>query len=111
MVSEALKEEKEALKGIRVALHLNMAICHLKLKQPNLAIKDCEEVCVCVCVHTYIHVYSLEGGDCRIAILLNPLYIKALGTFSFSLGSEVRPEQCEGILQKRPGEYQMHGGS
>ncbi len=38
------KEDKEALKGLRLALHLNLAACHLKMSEPSLAIKECEEV-------------------------------------------------------------------
>ena len=44
------EEEVGVVKGVRVALHLNLAACHLKLKEPSLALKECEEVCVCVCV-------------------------------------------------------------
>ena len=36
-------EEKEDLKDLRVVFHLNMAACHLKLGEPSLAIKECEE--------------------------------------------------------------------
>ncbi len=39
------EETKEAAKPLRVALHLNIAACHLKLDAPNDAIKECEEVC------------------------------------------------------------------
>lgn len=37
-------EEKEAVKILRIALHLNQAACHLKLNEPSLALKECEEV-------------------------------------------------------------------
>lgn len=37
-------EEKEAVKALRIALHLNQAACHLKLSEPSLALKECEEV-------------------------------------------------------------------
>ena len=38
-------EEKESVKPLRIALHLNQAACHLKLNEPSLALKECEEVC------------------------------------------------------------------
>lgn len=37
-------EEKETVKALRIALHLNQAACHLKLNEPSLALKECEEV-------------------------------------------------------------------
>ena len=43
-------EEKEAVKALRIALHLNQAACHLKLSEPSLALKECEEV---QCRNTY----------------------------------------------------------
>ena len=44
------EEEKEVVRALRLALHLNQAACHLKLNEPSLAIKECEEVGLCVCV-------------------------------------------------------------
>lgn len=38
------EEEKEALRDVCVALHLNLAACHLKQSEPSLAISECEEV-------------------------------------------------------------------
>ena len=35
----------DSAKVMQVALHLNQAACHLKLSEPSLAIKECEEVC------------------------------------------------------------------
>lgn len=39
-------EEKEVVKTLRIALHLNQAACHLKLNEPSLALKECEEVMI-----------------------------------------------------------------
>ena len=52
-------EEKEAVKALRIALHLNQAACHLKLNEPSLALKECEEVSVYIHVHTCTHMYTL----------------------------------------------------
>ena len=38
------EETKEEAKPLRVALHLNLAACHLKLRDPTAAIKECDEV-------------------------------------------------------------------
>ena len=38
------EDVKEQAKPMRVALHLNMAACHLKLEELNEAIKECNEV-------------------------------------------------------------------
>lgn len=38
------EDVKEQAKPVRVALHLNLAACHLKLKEAAEALKECEEV-------------------------------------------------------------------
>ena len=38
------EDVKEQAKPMRVALHLNIAACHLKLNEPKEALKECEEV-------------------------------------------------------------------
>ena len=40
------KEEKEATKGVRILLLLNMAACYLKLEKCDEANQQCEKVCV-----------------------------------------------------------------
>lgn len=37
-------ESKQAAIALRVALHLNLAACHLKLSEPSLVIKECGDV-------------------------------------------------------------------
>lgn len=39
-------EQKEAAKPLRVAFHLNLAACHLKLNSPKEAIAECEDVSI-----------------------------------------------------------------
>ncbi len=39
------EETKAAAKPMRVALHLNLAACHLKLQEPEGALRECDEVC------------------------------------------------------------------
>ena len=39
------EEQKEAAKPLRVAFHLNLAACHLKLSDPKKAISECDDVC------------------------------------------------------------------
>lgn len=53
-------EEKETVKVLRIALHLNQAACHLKLNEPSLALKECEEVrfFVGVSSHRELHIES-----------------------------------------------------
>ena len=40
------EDVKAEAKPMRVALHLNIAACHLKLQEPNEALKECDEVCM-----------------------------------------------------------------
>lgn len=40
------EDVKEEARPLRIALHLNIAACHLKLMEPNEALKECGEVCV-----------------------------------------------------------------
>ena len=49
------EEVKEQARPMRVALHLNIAACHLKLQEYGEAIKECKEVgeVVCVCTHDH----------------------------------------------------------
>ena len=46
------EEEKEATKGVRIPLLLNMAACFLKLEKSDEARQQCEKVCVCVSLST-----------------------------------------------------------
>ena len=41
-------ESKQAAIALRVALHLNLAACHLKLSEPSLVIKECGDVSITV---------------------------------------------------------------
>lgn len=38
-------EEEEKAKALRLAAHLNLAMCYLKLQEPNLAFENCDKVC------------------------------------------------------------------
>ena len=38
------EDVKAEAKPMRVALHLNLAACHLKLQEPEDALKECQEV-------------------------------------------------------------------
>lgn len=39
------EETKAEARPMRVALHLNLAACYLKLQEPHEALKECDEVC------------------------------------------------------------------
>ena len=55
------EEEKEATKGVRIPLLLNMAACYLKLEENDNACQQCEKVCVCVSVCVYVCTCMYEG--------------------------------------------------
>ena len=65
------EEEKEATKGVRIPLLLNMAACFLKLEKSDEARQQCEKVCVCVylylpvqyhhcCIHSFCHLFIFQ---------------------------------------------------
>lgn len=37
-------EEEDKAKALRLAAHLNMAMCYLKLHEPNPALENCDKV-------------------------------------------------------------------
>lgn len=42
----ALQEEDEKkAKALRLAAHLNLAMCYLKIQEPNHALENCDKVC------------------------------------------------------------------
>lgn len=38
------EEDEMKAKALRLAAHLNLAMCYLKLKEPNLALENCDKV-------------------------------------------------------------------
>lgn len=43
--------EEEKAKALRLAAHLNLAMCYLKLQEPSPALENCDKVCsVCSCI-------------------------------------------------------------
>lgn len=38
------EEDKASVKVVKVALHLNLAACHLKMDDPTVVISECEKV-------------------------------------------------------------------
>lgn len=38
------EEDEKKAKALRLAAHLNLAMCYLKLKEPNLALENCDKV-------------------------------------------------------------------
>ena len=65
------EEEKEATKGVRILLLLNIAACFLKLEKYDEASQRCEKVCVCVCVciqKCVKYICILVAGDLSITL-------------------------------------------